>query len=102
MEVEIIKGHLFQDHVHLFLSVPPHLSVSSVSKLVQSLKGKISRKILMEDKNLSRQFWGQHIWARGYFVASSGNVTDDVIIKYIEDQGKEPPDNNFKVDVEIL
>ena len=98
-EVEIIKGHVSRDHVHLFLSVPPHLLVS---KLVQSLKGKTSRKILMEDKNLSRQFWGQHIWARGYFVASSGNVTDEVIIKYIEDQGKEPPDNNFKVDDEIL
>jgi hypothetical protein len=37
-----------------------------------------------------------------YFVASSGNAIDDMIIKYIEDQGKEPPDNNFMVDDELL
>jgi putative transposase len=98
-EVEIIKGHVSRDHVHLFVSAPPHLSVS---KLVQYLKGKTSRKIMMEFKSLNRQFWGRHIWARGYFVASSGNVTDEVIIKYIEEQGKEPPDENFKVDDEVL
>jgi putative transposase len=98
-EVEIIKGHISRDHVHLFVSAPPHLSVS---KLVQYLKGKTSRKIMMEFKSLNRQFWGRHIWARGYFVASSGNVTDEVIIKYIEEQGKEPPNENFKVDDEIL
>ncbi len=97
--VEIIKGHISRDNVHLFVSVPPHLSVS---KLVQSVKGKSSRKLMMEFKRLNRQFWGQHIWARGYFVASSGNVTDEVIIKYIEKQGKEPPDDNFKVDDNVL
>jgi len=40
----------------------------------------------MEYKELSKQFWGQHLWARGYFVASSGNVTDEVIIEYIKNQ----------------
>lgn len=98
-DVEIIKGHISRDHVHLLVSVPPHLSVS---KLVQSLKGKSSRKLMLEYKSLNRQFWGRHIWARGYFVASSGNVTDDVIAKYIEEQGKEPPDDNFKVDKDNL
>ena len=98
-EVEIIKGHISRDHVHLFVSVPPHLSVS---QLVQSMKGKSSRKLMMEYKSLNRQFWGRHMWARGYFVASSGNVTDEVIIKYIEEQGKEPPDSDFKVDDDVL
>jgi putative transposase len=97
-DVEILKGHVSRDHVHVFLSVPPHLSVS---QLVQSLKGKTSRKLLMEYKSLSRAFWGRHIWARGYFVASSGNVTDEVIMKYIEEQGKEPPDGDFKIEDEL-
>jgi putative transposase len=97
-EVEIIKGHVSSDHVHVFLSVPPHLSVS---QLTQSLKGKTSRKMMMEYKTLSRAFWGRHIWARGYFAASSGNVTDEVIMKYIEQQGKEPPDGDFSVDGEL-
>ena len=42
-------------------------------------------------------FWGRHIWAHGYIVAGSGNVTDEVIIKYIEEQGKEPPGGDFKI-----
>ena len=58
--------------------------------------------MMAEYKSLNRQFWGRHIWARGYFVASSGNVTDEVIIKYIEEQGKESPDEDFKVDDEVL
>ena len=94
-DVEIIKGHISKDHVHIFVSVPPHISVS---KLVQSIKGKTSRKIMIENKMVSKAFWGRHMWARGYFVASSGNVTDEVIIRYIEEQGKEPPDCEFKVD----
>ena len=94
-DVDIIKGHISKDHVHIFVSVPPHISVS---KLVQSIKGKTSRKIMIENKMVSKAFWGRHMWARGYFVASSGNVTDEVIIRYIEEQGKEPPDGEFKVD----
>lgn len=94
-DVEIIKGHVSKDHVHVFVSVPPHISVS---QLVQSLKGKTSRKMMQEYKSLSKAFWGRHIWARGYFVVSSGNVTDEAIIKYIENQGKEPPDGDFKID----
>ena len=97
-DIEILKGHVSRDHVHVFLSVPPHLSVS---QLVQSLKEKTSRKLLMEYRSLSRAFWGRHIWARGYFVASSGNVTDEVIMKYIEEQGKEPPDGDFKIEDEL-
>ena len=68
---------------------------------MKSIKGKTSRKMLMEYKALSRTHWGRHIWARGYFVASSGNVTDEVIMKYIEQQNIEPPDNNFKTDDDL-
>ena len=43
----------------------------------------------MEYKELNKQFWGQHLWARGYFAASSGNVTDEVIMEYIKNQDVE-------------
>ena len=92
-EVEIIKGHVSKDHIHLLVSAPP---VISVSKLVQLMKGRSSRKLLMEDKNLQRQYWGQHLWARGYFVASSGNVTDEMIKEYIENQDIEK-DDDFRI-----
>ena len=44
-----------------------------------------------------KQFWGRHLWARGYFCCSSGNVTDDVIAKYIAEQNIDQ-DEDFKVD----
>lgn len=85
-EVVILAGHVGNDHIHLLVSVPPHLSAS---KLVQYLKGNSSRKLQMEYKELNKQFWGQHMWARGYFVACSGNVTDEIIRGYIKNRDME-------------
>lgn len=93
-DVEILKGHVSKDHVHLFVSVPPHLAIS---KLVQYLKGKSSYKLLMENKQLSKMFWGNHLWARGYFVATSGNITDEVILEYIKNQDENKGDEEFTI-----
>ncbi len=97
VDVQILKGHISRDHVHIMVSVPPHISVS---KLVQSVKGRTSRKLLEEYRSLKKAFWGQHLWARGYFAATSGNVTDEVIMKYIEEQNKmeRGQDVDFKVE----
>jgi len=84
----ILSGHIAIDHVHLLVSVPPKVSVSD---LMQRIKGRSSRKMLEELGELSREYWGRHVWARGYFAASSGNVTDEVIKQYIESQGEKPP-----------
>lgn len=97
-DVEIIKGHVSKDHVHIFVSVPPDISVS---RFVQRLKGKSGYKMLSEFDVLRRKFWGRHMWARGYFVASSGNVTDEIIMKYIEEQGQEPAEEDFRVDEKL-
>ena len=88
LDVYIVSGHVALDHVHLLVSVPPHLAVSD---LVQRLKGRSSRLMLDKFTELKRQFWGRHMWARGYFVASSGNVTDEIIKQYIESQEKNLP-----------
>ena len=68
-DVEIIKGHVSADHVHLFVSIPPQVTIS---KLAQRLKGKSSYKMMQEYGTLRKQYWGQHLWARGYFCVSSG------------------------------
>ncbi|MCE9608250.1 MAG: IS200/IS605 family transposase [Planctomycetia bacterium] len=97
LDIEIIEGSVSSDHVHVLLSCPPNLSPS---KIMQAIKGKTSRKLLAEFKHLQKQFWGRHLWARGYFVASSGNVTDEAIREYIRQQeGTEPDDggDNFRV-----
>ena len=78
----------------MFIGIPPHVSVSRV---VQYLKGKSSHKLLSEYKSLRKRYWGQHLWGRGYWVATSGNVTDEVWKKYIEDQKPEVRDDHFNV-----
>ena len=84
--VTILKGHVSKDHIHLFVSVPPQLSIS---KLTQLLKGKTSRKILQEDKQMAKIYYGQHFWARGYFTVSSGTITDEAILEYITNQDED-------------
>jgi putative transposase len=93
-DVEIIKGHVSSDHIHIFVSVPPHMAVS---KLVQYIKGKSSYKLMQENKQISKTFWGRHLWGRGYFVATLGNVTDEVIMEYIKNQDEEKSDEDFKI-----
>lgn len=94
LEMTIYAGAINRDHVHMLISIPPHLSVS---KAVQYLKGKSSNRLLSDFPALRKRYWGQHLWGRGYWVASSGNVTDEVWKKYIEDQKPETPDDHFKV-----
>ena len=92
-DVEIIKGAVSKDHVHLFVSIPPKVTIS---RLVQRMKGTSAYKLLMEFKHLERVFWGRHLWARGYFCVSSGEVSDEQVKLYIERQGVED-DGEFKV-----
>jgi len=95
-EVDILKGHVSKDHVHLFVSIPPQVTIS---RLVQRVKGKSSHALLTEFSHLRKAFWGRHLWARGYFCCSSGNVTDEVIKQYIENQ-QEEEDAEFRVEGE--
>jgi putative transposase len=95
LEVDILKGHVRPDHVHLLLSVPPHVAPS---KVMQAIKGKTSHHLLADFNALRKEFWGRHLWARGFFVATTGNVTDEVIARYIETQDVEHQnDDRFKV-----
>ncbi|MBS1795515.1 MAG: IS200/IS605 family transposase [Acidobacteria bacterium] len=75
-DVSIIRGPISRDHMHLFVSVPPKVTVS---RLLQFLKGKTSCKLMQEFPHRAKKFWERHLWARGYFWVSSGNVTDEVI-----------------------
>ncbi len=93
MDVTIIKGAIGKDHVHVLVSCPPSISVS---KLVQQLKGKTSRVLLSEYRELKKRYWGQHLWSIGYFVRSVGSVTNETIKDYFENQQDEY-EENFKI-----
>ena len=93
MNITIIKGNIGKEHIHLLISCPPSISVS---KIVQQLKGKTSRVLLSEYKELKKRYWGQHLWSTGYFCRSVGTVTRDIIKEYIENQQDEY-EENFKI-----
>ena len=96
-DIEIIQGVVSKDHIHLYLSYPPKLSVSDI---VKRLKGRTSRKIQQEFPHLSKTYWGRHFWAVGYAAFSSGHVTDEIIKEYIKHHKKHRnhQDDDFKVE----
>jgi putative transposase len=96
-ELDIVSGKVARDHVHLLIAHRPH---QSVSQMVQWLKGISSRILLQEFAHLRKQFWGRHLWARGYFAVSSGTITEAMIKQYIAEQEGEPvqDDSRFRID----
>ena len=93
-DVVIVRGAVSPDHIHMLLSAPADIAPA---KLVQYIKGRSSRRLQDEFPELRKRYWGQHLWARGYWVASSGNVTDEVWKEYIKNQNPPEPDDDFKV-----
>ncbi len=81
MGVTIVKGVIATDHLHMFLSVPPKHAISDV---MRRIKGRSSRRLQQEFPVLRKRYWGRHFWARGYFCTTSGNVTDDLVLQYLE------------------
>ena len=82
-------------HVHQLSGAPEHQPV------VQWLKGTSSRPLFQEFPHLKKQYWGQHLWARGYFAVTSGTITDEMINEYINEQEGEPvheDDSRFQID----
>ena len=92
-DVEILSGRVTPDHVHILVSAPPNLAPS---KLVQYIKGVSSRKLQQEFPELKKRYWGRHFWGRGYFVASSGTITDESIKEYFQHHDEEE-EEDFKI-----
>ena len=98
LRVEIISGVVAGDHVHLLVSIPPHVSESD---FVKKAKGRSSRKVQQEYPELKKRFWGRHFWARGFFSATSGNITDEMVEEYINSHGEaNDPNTISKIDIE--
>ena len=96
--VDIVSGYVSADHIHLLVSVPPSLSISN---LIRYIKGKSSRKLLVESRELKKRYWGQHLWARGYFVVTVGQMNEKQIEEYIENQEQENKNDNFSISENI-
>ena len=84
-DVEIIEGTVCGDHVHLCVSIPPKLSVS---EFMGYLKGK-SVLMIYDVHPGQGSKWNRAFWARGYYVATVGNITEEAIKRYIQEQQEE-------------
>lgn len=82
--VEILEGHMMQDHVHLVLSIPPKISVSS---FMGYLKGKSALMMFEKHANLKYKYGNRHFWAEGYYVSTVG-LNEETIRKYVREQEK--------------
>ncbi|MFC6295166.1 IS200/IS605 family transposase [Lactiplantibacillus daoliensis] len=82
--VKIIEGHMMPDHVHLLVSIPPKLSVSS---FMGYLKGKSALMMFDQHANLKYKFGNRHFWSEGYYVSTVG-LNEATIKKYIRNQEK--------------
>jgi putative transposase len=93
LDIQILKGVVSKDHVHLHVSYPPKLSISDMLK---RLKGRSAKILLLEYTELKKRYWGGHLWGIGYGAWSTGNITDEMIQEYL-DHHKEGPnsDQNF-------
>lgn len=93
LDIQILKGVVSKDHVHLHVSYPPKLSVSDIMK---RLKGRSAKILLLEYGELKRRYWGGHLWGIGYGAWSTGNITDEMIQEYLEHHKEGPnSDKNF-------
>lgn len=93
-DVVIARGAISPDHIHMLLRVPPNLAPA---KVVHYIKGRSSRLLQMEFPELGKRYWGQHLWARGYFCATVGAVDEKTIKHYIKTQKWDEDDQGFKI-----
>ena len=73
-EIRIVKGVVSKDHVHILVSAPPNMAPSEI---MRRIKGNTSNRLFEEFPHLKKRYWGRHFWARGYFCATVGQMTDD-------------------------
>ena len=96
-DVNILKGHVSNDHIHILVSSPPK---HSPSYLMQKIKGRSSRKIQQEYPHLRKRYWGKHMWARGFFCTTVGQMTDEMVKEYIAGHLEKSGDDDFTLNAD--
>ena len=93
LDIQILKGVVSKDHIHLHLSYPPK---QSISEIIKRLKGRSAKILLLEYTELKKRYWGGHLWGIGYGAWSTGNITDEMIQEYLNHHKEGPnSDQNF-------
>ena len=82
-EIKIIEQEVVSDHVHILFASKPK---TQISKFINSLKSVSGRLIFREFPEVKKQLYKNHLWSASYFIASTGDVTLDILKKYVESQ----------------
>lgn len=94
--MQILKGEVSKDHIHLHVSYPSALGISD---LVRRLKGRSAKLLLQEFPELKRRYWGGHFWGIGSGAWSVGNITEEVLEAYLNHHKEQPNGNeNFNLE----
>ena len=94
-EIRIVKGVVSKDHVHILVSAPPNMAPSEI---MRRIKGNTSSRLFEEFPHLKKRYWGRHFWERGYFCATVGQMTDEMIKNYLEHHFEPNPNDDFKAE----
>ena len=96
-EIEILKGVVSKDHIHLLLSAPPNIAPSEI---MRRIKGRSSSRLFECFPELKKRYWGRHFWARGYFCVTSGagELTEEMIKNYLDHHFEPKVDDNFRTE----
>jgi len=81
--VTIIEQETDRDHIHILFSAKPQIQLS---KFINSLKSVSARLLFREFPELKEKLWGGAFWSPSYFLASTGQVTLEVLKRYVENQ----------------
>ena len=94
-EIEILRGVVSKDHVHIMVSAPPELAPSEI---MRRIKGRVATKLFAEYPHIKKRYWGRHVWGRGYFCATVGQMTQEMIRQYLEHHFEAGDTDEFKVE----
>lgn len=82
-QVDLVDGRVCKDHIHMYVAIPPKISVS---EFMSYLKGKSTLMLFDRHPEYQTKWGDRHFWARGYYVSTVGNVNEETILKYIQEQ----------------
>jgi putative transposase len=95
-DVRILSGVVSKDHIHMHIEYPPSVSLSN---LLKRMKGRTSRLLQKEYTELSKRYWGKHLWGIGYGAWSTGNITEEIVQEYLKRNKSSSNDTEeFKLD----
>ena len=94
-EIEIIRGVVSKDHVHILVSAPPNISPSDI---MRRIKGRTSSKLFAEFPHIKKRYWGRHFWARGYFCVTAGELSKEMIKEYLNHHFEKNPNDGFDIE----